>query len=105
MKRKRRIYDAEYKRMAVDLVLQSEKTGTEVAQDLGIRPTLVNRWVREYEIHSTRSFPGNGVPRLSDEQKQIAELKKQLADARLERDILKKAVSIFSVSDRKSSNS
>jgi transposase len=42
---------------------------------------------------------------LSPEQREIAELKKALKEAQIERDILKKAVSIFSVSDRKSSNS
>jgi len=99
------MFDSEYKLMAVNLVLQSEKTGSDVARDLGIRPSLVNRWIREYEKNQSASFPGNGKAVLTEEQKQIAELKRQLADARLERDILKKAVSIFSASDRKSSSS
>jgi len=42
---------------------------------------------------------------MTEEQKEIAKLKKELRDAQLERDILKKAVSIFSRSDGKYSNS
>jgi len=42
---------------------------------------------------------------MTEEQKEIARLKKELRDAQLERDILKKAVSIFSKNDGKYSNS
>nr|WP_291785930.1 hypothetical protein [Maribacter sp.] len=42
------------------------------------------------------SFPGKGNPKLTDEQKEIAELKKKLRDTEIERDILKKAIAIFS---------
>ncbi len=38
---------------------------------------------------------------LSKEQMELKRLRKKLADVEMERDILKKAVSIFSVSDRK----
>ena len=42
---------------------------------------------------------------MSDEERQIAKLKKQLREAQLERDILKKAIGIFSKGDGKSTNS
>lgn len=51
------------------------------------------------------AFPGNGNLKQTEEQKEIARLKKELRDAQMERDILKKAVSIFSRSDGKYSNS
>jgi transposase len=60
---------------------------------------------REAETHKGASFPGQGNKILTEEQKEIARLKKELRDATLERDILKKAVSIFSKSDGKYSNS
>ncbi len=47
------------------------------------------------------SFPGKGIPKLTDDQKEIANLKKRLKDIELENEILKKAVSIFSTSDKK----
>ena len=52
-----------------------------------------------------RAFPGHGNPKQTEEQKEIAKLKKDLRDTQMERDILKKAVSIFSKSDGKYSNS
>ena len=42
------------------------------------------------------AFPGKGIEALSPEQKQIKELTKKLKDTEMERDILKKAVGIFS---------
>ena len=41
-------------------------------------------------------FPERGNPKLTDEQREIAELKKKLRDVEIERDILKKAIAIFS---------
>jgi transposase len=58
-------------------------------------------------MHNTPdlAFGGNGKKQLTEEQKELANLRRKLANAEMERDILKKAVSIFSVSDRKSTNS
>jgi transposase len=95
MKTTRRKYEKSFKIMAVELV-NSGKSKKEVSADLGIRQELLGRWCREFNSNSTGSFSGNGRPNLTPEQKQIVELKKALRDAELERDILKKAVSIFS---------
>ena len=81
--------------MAVELVTTSEKTGTEVAMELGIKPDLVNRWKREYLANQTGSFSGNGNMNLTLEQKEIVQLKKELQEVRIERDILKKATQFF----------
>ena len=51
------------------------------------------------------SFPGRVNPKMTDEQKEIALLKKQLKDTEMERDILKKAIGIFSKSDSKNTGS
>jgi transposase len=97
---KRRNYDKAFKVMAVELCLSGKRT-SEVAGELGIRDSLLNRWKREYKTHKLGSFPGNGKSALSPEQAEISRLKKALREAELERDILKKAVSIFSRSDGK----
>ena len=47
------------------------------------------------------SFPGNGNKIMSAEEQEIARLKKQLKEAELEKEILKKALGIFSSPDRK----
>jgi transposase len=104
MKRERRQFDKEFKLMAVNLCLTGRSTNT-VAEELGIRDELIRRWKREYEQFSEGSFSGHGNANLTTEQKEIARLKKELRDVQEERDILKKAVRIFSKGDSKYSNS
>jgi len=100
MKPIRRIYDKAFKVMAVELCLSGKETG-EVAKDLEITRSLLNRWKREYAAKKGGSFSGQGKAALSPSEAEIAHLKKALREAQLERDILKKAVSIFSKSDGK----
>lgn len=104
MKRERRSFDKEFKMMAVNLCLTGKSTQT-VADELGIRDELVRRWNREYKQFSEGSFSGHGNANLTTEQKEIVRLKKELKDVQEERDILKKAVRIFSKGDGKYSNS
>ncbi|MCK5368627.1 MAG: transposase [Cyclobacteriaceae bacterium] len=89
----RRKFNKEFKEDAVKFYRTSGKTQKEVAEDLGISSNLIGRWNKEYD--SEYSFPGEGNPR----DKEIFELKKQVATLKEERDILKKAMAIFS--DRK----
>ena len=72
-----------------------------MAKELGIRAELIYRWRSEYIEKPEGSFPGYGKPRHTPEEAEIARLKKQLRDVELERDILKKAISIFSRGDGK----
>lgn len=104
MKRERRNFDKEFKLMAVNLCITGKST-KDVANELGIREELVRRWKREFGQYQKGSFSGRGNANMTDDQMQIAQLKKELREAQLERDILKKAVSIFSKGDNKYSNS
>ena len=90
--------------MAVELHL-SGKTSTAIGKELGIGSDVIRRWTREFKTAGERSFPGKGKQHLTDEQKEIIALKKALNEAQIERDILKKAVSIFSKGDSKYSGS
>lgn len=99
-KRERRTYDQAFKKMVVELHLSGKSTRT-ISEELGIGNDLVRRWTREFNAQGAKSFPGNGKQHLSEEQKEIIALKKALADAQMERDILKKAESIFSRGDSK----
>lgn len=96
----RRKYDKQFKLMAVELSKNREDI-TVLAKELDVRAELLYRWRREFINTAEASFPGNGKVVLTDQEAEIARLKKQLRDAELERDILKKAVSIFSRSDGK----
>ncbi len=102
MSKTRNRYDATFKSKAVELSYARGNV-REVAEELGLDPVLLYRWRREKNEYEHNSFPGQGKPKLTDEQREIAELKAKLKDALMERDILKKAISIFSVSDKKSS--
>ena len=101
--KKRRKYDREYKQMVVELANAREDISA-LAAELDLRIDLIYRWRREALANLGASFPGQGNKTMTEEQKEIARLKKELRDAQIERDILKKAVSIFSKRDGKYSN-
>ena len=84
---------------------KSGKSSNEISRELGIPADIVRRWSREYKNSAEASFAGNGKPVMTAEQREIAQLKKALKEAEIERDILKKAVGIFSKSDNKYSGS
>jgi len=94
---KRRKYDRDFKRNAVLLCTEPDRTVAEVAENLGIAKDVLYRWRREYHLANGKPvFPGNGVEALTEEEKRIRELEKELRETQMERDILKKAMAIFS---------
>lgn len=104
MTKPRQKYDREFKKKAVELSI-ARGNAREVAEELDIRPELLYRWRREYDKFETNSFPGHGKAKMTDLERENVRLQKELRQAKMERDILKKAVSIFSRSDGKSTNS
>lgn len=92
--KRRRKFDKEFKQRTVGLVKEGSLTVMEIAEDLGIESRNIYRWVREYNSDPQDSFPGKG--RLKPEDEELRRLKRQLVDVTEERDILKKAISIFS---------
>ncbi|MFV0139617.1 transposase [Empedobacter falsenii] len=98
-----KIYDTAFKIRAVELS-NNRSNLSELARELGIKVSLLYKWRKEYQEYDKGSFPGNGNLKLTPEQEHIHELEKKLKDAELERDILKKAISIFSAIKIKNSN-
>lgn len=98
MSKPRTKYDRNFKLKAVELSQQRDSVA-ELALELGVNPNLIYRWRRELEDRNEASFPGNGKVGQTEQEAEIARLRKELANAREERDILKKAVGIFSKSD------
>ncbi len=92
----RRKYDLDFKRNAVQLTEEPGRTVTAVAENLGIGKDLIYRWRREHRSSQELAFPGNGREALTSQQQKIRELEKKLKDTEMERDILKKAMAIFS---------
>ena len=94
--RHRRKYDSDFKRNAVLLSEEPGRTVSEVAENLGIASDLLYRWRREYRAKEGLAFPGHGREGLTTQEQKIRELEKKLKDVEMERDILKKAMAIFS---------
>jgi transposase len=90
----RRKFDQEFKQGAVKLVIEGKRTVADVARSLGIHDNLLHRWKRQYEEDPQDSFPGKGRMRPQDEE--LKRLQKENANLREEREILKKALAIFS---------
>lgn len=88
---KRRKYTAEFKREAVELASSPGVSSRQVAQELGINGTMLSRWCREADASGDRAFRGQGKAR--DEE--LANLKRELARVRKERDFLQEAAAFF----------
>ncbi len=97
MSKKRRQYDRAFKVEAVRLVTEEGHPVAAVARDLGIGENLLHRWKHQFTNQQEQAFVGTG--NLTPEQSELRRLQRENADLREERDILKKAISVFS--DRK----
>jgi transposase len=92
--RRRRTYDQAFKLEAVRLVLEEGRKASEVERQLGIGKNIVARWVRQFTDDPQQSFLGKGQIKPADQE--LRELRRELHRVKQERDILKKAVAIFS---------
>ena len=90
----RRRYDRAFKVEAVRLVTEERRRVTEVARELGINANQLHRWKRKLAEEGQLAFPGKG--RLTPEQEELRRLRRELVDVTEERDILKKALAVFS---------
>jgi len=88
--RKRRQFSREIKEEAVRLVTEGGQSLAQVARDLDLRPNLLRRWKQELTEEA-----GGGAAAV-DEAEELRQLRKENARLRMEREILKKAVAIFS---------
>ncbi len=88
---KRRQYSPEFKREAIALTQQPGVSCRQIALEIGINPNLLSRWKRESEAATDNAFQGSGSPR--DEE--VAQLKRELARVKKERDFLREAATFF----------
>ncbi len=92
--KKRRRFSREYKQDVVRMVTEGGHSVSDVSADLDLRPDMIQRWVRRFSEDPGQSFPGVGRQKARDEE--VTKLRRELRRVREERDILKKAVAIFS---------
>ncbi len=88
--KKRQRFDRDFKLSAVKMVTEGGQKASEVARSLGIHPNQLYNWTNKYKGDGDKAFPGKG------HLTEISSLRKKLREVEMERDILKKAVGIFS---------
>ena len=89
----RKKYSKEFKLDAVSLVLDQGYNRAEAARSLGINSNMLSRWVLEQRTDGGQAFRGNG--KLTPEQEEIRQLKNQVKNLTMEKEILKKATVFF----------
>lgn len=94
MPKEQRTFTKEFKREAVQLVQRSGKSQAQIARDLGIADSTLHQWCKEFTEQGSQAFPGSGHQTVQEEE--LRRLKRELEVTRQERDILKKALAIFS---------
>jgi transposase len=92
-KRAYRTFDKDFKVNSVKLVLEGSRSMTKIANELGISPNTLTNWKKEYLKDKDNSFPGKGYQKPDDAE--LTKLRRQLARVTQERDILKKAIAVF----------
>jgi transposase len=96
----RRSFTDDYKRQAVDLVASSGRSIWSVAKELGLRDSVLRRWVERRgagrEPTAAPQLPTQqAVLPSADQAAEIARLRQENERLRMERDILKKSIAIF----------
>ena len=98
-KRKYRTYTPEFKLEALELLRNSGKSAGQVERELGITPGLLVKWRAKYQAVEKRGEGGEIDLELTDleaAKREVARLKKAVMELEEEREILKKALGIFS---------
>jgi transposase len=98
MVKKRKTYTREFKLEAIQLAQSSDKSIAEIERDLGLGSGQIHHWKRQLANEGEDAFPGKGHLRPQDEL--IRQLQRENEILRQERDILKKAISVFARAQR-----
>ena len=97
-KRRYRTYTKEFKLETIALAENSDKSLGQIERELGITTGLLTKWRARYQIKGEQT-PTLEASDLASAQSEIRQLRRELMIAEQERDILKKAISIFRQGD------
>lgn len=88
----RRQHTDEFRAGAVRLVLEEDRSVSDVARDLGISSSILYKWVRQAKVDR-----GTGLLEAltSSEREELAQLRKKVRVLEMERALLKKAAAFF----------
>jgi transposase len=93
MARKRRKYTREFKLEALELMETSDKPIAQIERELGLSQGLLHHWRKQLAEDGDEAFPGQG--RLKESDERIRQLERENEILRQEREILKKAITVF----------
>jgi transposase len=94
MQKTQRTFTKEFKVEAVQLVQSSKQPLAQIARDLGIAESTLHHWRKLFSEQGEQAFPGSGHQ--TPQEEELRHLKRENDLLRQERDILKKAIGIFS---------
>ncbi len=97
----RRRFSKSEKLEIVKLSMESDSSFESIDLQYKIHPNSIYRWRKQFLLHADQAFPGNGNKVLSEEQKEIERLRRVNSELELEKEILKKALGIFSSPNKK----
>ena len=94
MATRRRRFDRQFKLDALRLIEDSDRPVAEIARELGVHPNVLYKWRDQLFSDGDHAFPGKG--KLKPEDEELWRLRRELETVKEERDILKKALAVFS---------
>lgn len=96
MSRKNRYYPPEFKREALEMLATGEYSMAQLERELGITHGLLKQWRHNAELKGEYKPPANKPLTAEAAAEHIRQLERENARLRQEREILKKAMAIFS---------
>jgi transposase len=94
----RRKFTKEFKQEACRLVVEQGQKCAETAKNLGVSESVLGRWVRQYRSNGVVAFPGSG--RMLPQEEELRRLERENRRLKMEREILKKAITFFGESEK-----
>jgi transposase len=76
------------------MIEESDRSLASIARDLGIHPNVLYKWRDQFLSDGAHAFPGKG--KLKPEDEELRKLRRENENLKEERDILKKALAVFS---------
>lgn len=93
--KERKQYSREFKTEAVRLLCLKEKPSAQLAMELGVKRTLLYRWRDQMNTKGEAAFNRRTGPKPGNQEEENTRLRRELAQVKEERDILKKAAAYF----------
>jgi len=91
-------HTSEFKREAVALIIDQHLSVAEVSRRLGVAQSLLYKWKHQLALQGEQAFPGKGQQ--TAQEAELARLRRENEQLRMERDILKKATAFFAKESR-----